>query len=60
MDDIKMKTLTNSIYEKSNDRTAWRNMSYPEKVRCVVALQERVAPILASRHKIIKPWRDVP
>jgi hypothetical protein len=60
MDSIKMRPLKATVYEKSKERAAWRSMSYPEKVKCVVALQERVAPILAHRHKIIKPWTDLP
>lgn len=60
MDSIKMRPLKATAYEKRNERAAWRNLSYPEKVKCVVALQERIAPILASRQKIIKPWTDVP
>jgi hypothetical protein len=60
MDSIKMRPLKSATYAKSKERAVWRNMSYPEKVRCVVALQERVAPILAQRQKIIKPWTDLP
>ena len=60
MDDIRIRPLAASSYEKRSDRRALRNLSYPEKVKCVVALQERVAPILAIRNKTIKPWSDVP
>ena len=60
MDGITMRALPASSYEKRNERASWRNLPYPEKVKCVVAMQERIAPILASRQKIIKPWTDVP
>jgi len=60
MDSIKMRPLTTPLYEKRNERVAWRNMPYQEKVKCVVELQKRIAPIFAQRQKIIKPWTDVP
>jgi len=60
MDTVKMKPLEVSSYEKRNVRSAWRNLSYPEKVKCVVDLQKRIAPIFAQRQKIIKPWTDLP
>ena len=31
-------------------------LSYPEKVRQVVAMQVRIAPILVVHGRIIKPW----
>ncbi len=52
-----MRPLTKSQYEKVNFRTQQRELSYPEKVRQVVAIQKRVAPVYAMRGITIKPWR---
>ena len=57
---IPIDQLPQSYYEKKHDREAWRRMSYPEKVRCVVELQKRLAPIYAARGIIIQPWTDLP
>ena len=56
-DAIRMRPLAQWQYEKTSFRAAQRALSYPEKVRQVVAMQERIAPILAARGRIIKPWR---
>ena len=49
--------LPDEYYAKRKSRKAWREMPYAEKVRCVVEMQKRVAPIYASRGKIIVPWK---
>ena len=49
--------LPDEYYAKRKSRKAWREMPYPEKVRCVVEMQKRVAPIYAARGKIIVPWK---
>lgn len=54
---IRMRPLAQWQYEKTSFRAAQRALSYPEKVRQVVAMQERIAPILAARGRIIKPWK---
>jgi len=52
--------LPDDYYAKRKSRKAWREMPYPEKVRCVVEMQKRVAPIYAARGKIIVPWQISP
>ena len=49
--------LPDEYYAKRKSRKAWREMPYPEKVRRVVEMQKRVAPIYAARGKIIVPWK---
>ena len=53
---VKIRPLTDEEYAK----TAWRKkqaaLSFPEKVRQVVAMQERARPILAARGVTIVPW----
>ena len=51
-----MRALDGRVYNKPVFRAAQRALSYPEKVRQVVAMQARIAPILAARGRIIKPW----
>ena len=51
-----MRALDGRRYEKPVFRAMQRALSYPEKVRQVVAMQVRIAPILAARGRIIKPW----
>ena len=53
---VRMRALDRRRYEKPVFRTAQRALSYPEKVRQVVAMQVRIAPILAARGRTIKPW----
>ena len=51
-----MGALDRRRYEKPVFRAMQGALSYPEKVRQVVAMQVRIAPILAARGRIIKPW----
>lgn len=53
---VPMRALEGRVYDKSVFRATQRALSYPEKVRQVVAMQARIAPILAARGRIIKPW----
>ena len=48
--------LPEEYYQKRKSRKAWREMPFEEKVRQVVELQKRAAPIYAARGKIIVPW----
>ena len=54
---IKMRPLTEEQYGKSKFRAEQAALSYPEKVRQVVAMQERMHPICAARGRIIVPWK---
>ncbi len=58
MDEVKMRPLTEKQYSKVSFRREMRNLSYVEKVHCVIEMQKRLAPIMAARGKIIKPWGD--
>jgi hypothetical protein len=60
MDSQEITPLPKAYYEKKRSREAWRRLPYPEKVRCVVALQKRIAPIYAARGIVIRPWTDLP
>lgn len=53
---VKMRQLTPSQYAKTHFRADMAALSYPEKVRQVVELQCRLAPIYAARGRIIVPW----
>ena len=53
---VRMRALDERMYYKPVFRATQRALSYPEKVRQVVAMQVRIAPILAARGRIIKPW----
>lgn len=53
---VSMRTLAKSAYAKTAFRKRQASLPYPEKVRQVVAMQERVRPILAMRGKVIVPW----
>lgn len=54
-----MRPLTEAQYAKVNFRRRQVALSYPEKVRQLVELQKRIAPIYAARGKTIVPWTDV-
>lgn len=54
-----MRPLTEAQYAKENFRRRQAALSYPEKVRQLVELQKRLAPIYAARGKTIVPWTDV-
>ena len=54
---IRMRPLSEEQYGKSKFRAKQAALSYPEKVRQVVALQERMRPIYAARGRIIVPWK---
>ena len=54
---IRMRPLSEEQYGKPKFRAKQAAFSYPEKVRQVVALQERMRPIYAARGRIIVPWK---
>ena len=53
---VKMRPLTESQYAKVNFRATMAAVSYPEKVRQLVSLQERIVPVCAARGRVIVPW----
>lgn len=46
-----------SQYSKPNFRVYQAALSYPEKVKQVVAMQHRMVPVCAARGKTIVPWK---
>ena len=50
---VRMRALDRQRYEKPVFRAAQRALSYPEKVRQVIEMQVRIAPILAARGRTI-------
>ena len=54
-----MRPLTDEQYAKVNFRRRQAALPYPEKVRQLVELQKRLAPIYPARGRIIVPWTDV-
>lgn len=54
---VKMRPLTAAEYAKTVFRKKQVSLSYPEKVRQVVAMQERVRPVFAARGRVIVPWK---
>ena len=53
---VKMRPLSERQYAKDVFRASQAALSYPEKVRQLVMLQERLRPIYAARGRIIVPW----
>lgn len=53
---VKMRPLTGEEYAKTSWRKKQAALSPLEKVRQVVAMQERARPILAARGVEIVPW----
>jgi len=51
-----VRPLSQGQYAKTTFRSYQARLSYPEKVRQVVAMQHRLAPIYAARGKVIVPW----
>ena len=51
-----MRPLTAEQYTKRHFRADMAAKSYPEKVKLVVRMQERLVPIYAARGRIIVPW----
>jgi len=51
-----VKPLSLEQYAKQTFRNHQKNLPYPEKVKQVVAMQKRLAPIYAARGTIIVPW----
>lgn len=49
--------LSSSQYAKANFRARQASLSYPEKVRQVVALQQRIVPVCAKQGRLIVPWK---
>jgi hypothetical protein len=43
--------------EEEKRRHALARLSFPEKVRVVIKLQEMEAPVLRVRGKNVRPWR---
>jgi hypothetical protein len=54
---VKMRPLSESQYAKESFRASQAALSYPEKVRQLVMLQERLRPIYAARGRTIVPWK---
>ena len=54
---VKMRPLTETEYAKTAFRRKQASLSYPEKVRQVVAMQKRARPVLAARGRVIVPWK---
>lgn len=54
---VKMHPLPRERYGKAVFRKKQAALPFPEKVRQVVALQERLRPIYAARGKVIVPWK---
>ena len=54
---VKMRPLPQDWYAKLAFRKKQATLPYPEKVRQLVALQERVRPIYAARGQVIVPWK---
>ena len=54
---VTMRPLPEAAYAKTAFRKKQASLSYPEKVRQVVAMQERIRPILAARGRVIVPWK---
>ena len=51
-----VRPLSQEQYQKRTFRDYQTHLSYPEKVRQVVAMQRRLVPIYAAQGKIIVPW----
>lgn len=54
---VTMRPLPEAAYAKIAFRKKQAALPYPEKVSQVVAMQERVRPILAARGRVIVPWK---
>ena len=54
---VKMCPLSRDWYAKVAFRKKQAALPYPEKVRQLVALQERLRPIYAARGQVIVPWK---
>lgn len=54
---VKMRPLSARQYAKENFRAKQAALSYPEKVRQLVMMQEKLRPIYAARGRIIVPWK---
>lgn len=53
-----IRPLSQAQYAKKAFRAHQVGLSYPEKVRQVVAMQRRLAPIYAMRGKVVIPWAE--
>lgn len=49
--------LSDSQYAKTGFRAYQASLSYPEKVKQVVSMQQRMVPIYAARGKVVVPWK---
>ena len=49
--------LTKAQYAKTEVRVRQAALSYPEKVKQVVIMQQRMVPICSARGKKIVPWK---
>ena len=54
---VKMRPLSLERYAKVAFRKNQATLPYPEKVRQLVVLQERLRPIYAARGQVIVPWK---
>ncbi len=50
--------LRRVLAAKEARRKELSRLSYPEKVRAVIKLQEMAAPLWRGRGKLVQPWRD--
>lgn len=48
------------LLAKENRRLRLAQMSFPEKVRAVVQMQNMAAPVLRARGQKVHPWRLAP
>lgn len=54
---VKMRPLSERQYAKTSFRASQAALSYPEKVRQLVMLQEKLRPIYAARGRTIVPCK---
>ena len=51
------KTITHLIEAKEARRRRLAGLSFPDKVKALVRLQEMAAPVLRQRGRNVQPWR---
>lgn len=56
-EDVSMRPLTDEEYAKTKWREKQRNLPYEEKVRQVIEMQKRVAPIYRARGIAFRVWQ---
>lgn len=45
-------------YAKAFQRSVWRALSLPEKVHCVIEMQQRAAALMRLRGKEVEVWQE--